>query len=329
MGELELSKENYEKTLELNPENMNAVRMLEIIEWRARGGRLDSAVRAEVVGELAAVIRDNYADPEAGGGLADTIMTCLEQGEFESATTADSLVAAVMEVIRSRVADRHFEFSVRDEFEEEPEQSPRRELSPHGLRTSRMLEHDTACLEFDGLPGDDASMEAVRQALVELPDMKAIVFDLRDNIGGSADMVVLILSHILEANSLLCTFSDRSGGEPVEIRTTATQRPFGTGIPVFVLTSGATMSAAEAFAFILQDVGRAAVVGERTPGMANPSRTYPVGVAFEVSVPFLLTRYGASGGTFAGVGVEPDIPVPADRALDTALDEIGKMLGTE
>ncbi len=329
MDELELSKEYYEKSLKLNPENTNAVRMLEIIELKAQGGRLDPEVRAEVVGEAASVIRDHYADPEAAGVLADMIMACLEQGEFDSATTAESLVTAVTEVIRSRVADRHFEFSVRHEFEDGSDSSPRRERSPHGLRTLRMLRHDTAYLEFDGLPGDDASMEVVTEALKELSDMKAIVFDLRDNIGGSADMVVLLCSHILEANSLLCTFSGRSGGGPMEIRTAAPERHFGETIPVFVLTSGATISAAEAFAFILQDIGRASVIGERTPGMANPSRAYPVGAAFELTVPFLLTRYGESGGTFAGIGVKPDIEVPADKALDVALDEIGKALESE
>jgi hypothetical protein len=300
--------------------------MLEIIRWRAEDGGLDSEVREEVIREVADVIRDNYADPDAGAALADTIMLCLEKGIFDSATSADSLVKAVMQVIRSRVADRHFEFSVADRFGGGPDSSPRRELSPHGLRTTRILKHDTAYLEFDGLPGDDASMDAVAQALRELPDMKAIIFDLRQNIGGSADMVVLLCSHILEANSLLCTFSDRSGATPTEIRTTAPQRHFGTEIPVFVLTGEATISAAEALAFILQDLGRARVIGAQTPGMANPSRTYPVGPAFELTVPFLLTRYGKSGGTFAGVGVKPDIPLPPERALDAALDEIGRML---
>jgi hypothetical protein len=63
--------------------------------------------------------------------------------------------------------------------------------------------------------------------------------------------------------------------------------------------------------------------------MANPSRTYPVGTTFEVTVPFLITRYGTSGGTFAGVGVEPDISVPADDALDVALDEIARTIGSD
>ena len=95
------------------------------------------------------------------------------------------------------------------------------------------------------------------------------------------------------------------------------------------MTSEATISAAEAFAFILQDLGRATVIGERTPGMANPSRTYSVGSAFEVTVPFLLTRYGKSGETFAGTGVQPDIEMSADKALEAALDEIAGMVESE
>lgn len=326
MGNLDLSKENYEKSLELNPENTNAVRMLQGIEWSASGGRIDSGVRERAVREAAGIIREGYADPDAAVALADTMIACLEQGDFASATTADSLVAAVMGVIRSRVADRHFMFSLRDEFSPSQDESPGRVRSPHGLSPTRMLEHDTAYLEFDGLPGDDESMAAVAQALTELPEMKAIILDLRDNNGGSPDMVVLICNYILEANSLLCTLSGRSGGLPAELRTKSPERHLGIDVPVFVLTSEATISAAEALAFILQDLGRAVVVGGRTAGMANPSRTYSVEPVFEITVPFLITRYGNSGGTFAGVGVQPDIEVPADEALGVALNEIGKSL---
>jgi|GEM_PF-116169 len=326
MGELDLSKENYEKSLEVNPENANAARMLQGIEWRASGGRIDPVVRERAVREAAGVIRERYADPEVARALADTMLARLGRGGFDSATTADSLVAGVMRVIRSRVADRHFVFSLRDEFQISPDDSPGRERSPHGLRATRMLEHDTAYLEFDGFPGDDESMAAVAQAVRDLPKTNAIILDLRDNNGGSADMVVLLCNHLLEPNSLLCTFSGRSGGFPPEIRTTSPGRHFGTDVPVLVLTGEATISAAEALTFILQDYGRAVVVGERTAGMANPSRTYSVEPVFEMTVPFVITRYGKSGGTFAGAGVQPDIEVPAARALDSALDEIGRLL---
>jgi C-terminal processing protease CtpA/Prc len=85
-----------------------------------------------------------------------------------------------------------------------------------------------------------------------------------------------------------------------------------------------SLSAAEAFTYILQDFDRAVVVGERTAGMANPSRTFTIAGRFDLTVPFLLIRYGESGGTFAGVGVTPDIEVSAESALETALERLGR-----
>jgi hypothetical protein len=296
---------------------------------RSAASKLDTATHQKVLNRVAAVIRDHYADREAGDALADMILAQLKQGRFDSASEPDSLVAQVMSVIRSMVPDRHFVFTVRSEKEPDSDASPSRELSPHGLRTVRLLENDIAYLEFDGLPGDDASLKAVAQEMAELPEVRIIVFDIRDNIGGSGDMVVLLCSHLLEANTLLYTFSDRSGGDPVEMRASAPQRHFDTAIPVFVLTGGTTLSAAEAFAYILQDYGRATLVGERTAGMANPSRTFSIGKGFELTVPFLLMRYGKSGGTYAGLGVEPDIEAPADSSMDVALREIWKRLGAE
>lgn len=181
-----------------------------------------------------------------------------------------------------------------------------------------MLERGAFLLEFDSLPGDDDSMDAVEKALAELPDVRALVFDLRDNDGGSGDMVKLICSHLLESDLLLYTYSDRSG-RPGETRTSVAKRRFGSEVPVYVLTGGSTLSAAEALAFILQDFDRAVVVGQRTPGMANPSRTFGIGDHFRLTVPFLLMRYGKNGATYAGIGVTPDIEVPAESALDVAL----------
>jgi C-terminal processing protease CtpA/Prc len=154
--------------------------------------------------------------------------------------------------------------------------------------------------------------------------MRAVIFDLRDNNGGAGDMVVLLCNHLLEADLLLYTFAGRSDDAPTEMRSSTCDQHFGTAIPVYILTSENTWSAAEAFTYILQDFDRAVVVGERTAGMANPSRTFTIAERFDLTVPFLLIRYGKSGGTFAGVGVTPDIEVSSESALETALERLGR-----
>jgi C-terminal processing protease CtpA/Prc len=220
------------------------------------------------------------------------------------------------------VADKHFEFSDRFAKQDESNQSPHRKRSKHGLRTVRMLEDQTAYFEFDGFPGDDASLEAVTKVIEKQPEMEAVIFDLRDNNGGAGDMVVLLCNHLVQADLLLYTFAGRSDDVPTEMRSSTCTQGFGTMMPVYILTSENTLSAAEAFAYILQDLGRAVVVGARTAGMANPSRTFTIAGRFDLTVPFLIIRYGESGGTFAGIGVKPDIEVPAESALEAALEKV-------
>jgi hypothetical protein len=284
---------------------------------------LDAETHRRVLVEVADLIRDRYADPEVGQAMADTIMAHVEHGGADASIDAEALVAKVMSVIRSMVADRHFEFSDRSADKDDSDRSPHSNRSKHGLRTARMLENQTAYFEFDGFPGDDASLEAVAKAIEEQPDMRAVIFDLRDNNGGAGDMVVMLCNHLVEADLPLYTYAGRSDSAPKEVRSSTCDQHFGTAIPVYILTSGNTLSAAEAFTYILQDLGRAVVVGERTAGMANPSRTFTIAGRFDLTVPFLIMRYGKSGGTFAGDGVTPDIEVPAESALETVLEMLG------
>jgi hypothetical protein len=286
-------------------------------------GLLDAQTHRQVLVEVADVIRDHYADPEVGRALADTIMAHVEGGGADSPIEGRELVAWVMGVIRSQVADRHFELVDRSAEPEDDVSLPRRrERSEHGLRSVRMLDGGVACFELDGFPGDDASLSAVSEAIKEQPEMRAVIFDIRDNNGGAGDMVVMLCNLLVEPDALLYTFAGRDDDAPKEVRSVPGDGYLGTRMPVYILTSGDTLSAAEAFTCILQDLGRAVVVGERTAGMANPSRTFTIADRFDLTVPFLIMRYGKSGATPAGTGVVPDIEVPAESALKAVLERL-------
>jgi len=96
---------------------------------------------------------------------------------------------------------------------------------------------------------------------------------------------------------------------------------------VYVLVSGDTISAPEAFAYDLQSVRRALVVGEHTAGAAHPAFDYPVGEHFTLTIP--TTRYvnAVTGTDWEGVGVVPDIPASNEQALKVAeLTALRKLL---
>jgi Periplasmic protease len=88
--------------------------------------------------------------------------------------------------------------------------------------------------------------------------------------------------------------------------------------PVFVLTSGRTFSGGEDFAYTLQALGRATVVGETTGGGAHPTRGFPISAAVHIGIPFARSVNPVTGTNWQGTGVVPDVPADAERACDVA-----------
>jgi C-terminal processing protease CtpA/Prc len=65
-------------------------------------------------------------------------------------------------------------------------------------------------------------------------------------------------------------------------------------------------------------LGRAVIVGERTGGGAHPFKYRQVDSRFVLSLAEGRSVNPVTGGNWQGVGVQPDVPVPADAALQKA-----------
>ncbi|MEM7677937.1 MAG: S41 family peptidase, partial [Myxococcota bacterium] len=99
---------------------------------------------------------------------------------------------------------------------------------------------------------------------------------------------------------------------------------FGSKKPVYILISSKTFSAAEAFAYNLQALKRATVVGEKSGGGAHPFeyvRIHPHFVLWSVTAKSVNPITGSNWQT---VGVTPDIEVPKNEALTAALADLAR-----
>ncbi len=96
-------------------------------------------------------------------------------------------------------------------------------------------------------------------------------------------------------------------------------RRFGGDKPVYVLTSAHSFSGAEEFAYDLQSLKRASIVGETTAGGAHPVSDAHIDDRFVLLVPWGKEINPVTGTNWEGVGVVPDIKVPASEAQDTVL----------
>jgi carboxyl-terminal processing protease len=163
----------------------------------------------------------------------------------------------------------------------------------------------------------------VRDGLAQLraAHVTGIVLDLRDNPGGLLDEAVEAASALLPAGTPVVSYAGKDG-KPTVLKASGADPD--TVTPIAVLVDGATASAAEILAGALQDDERAVVVGSRTFGKGTVQQPMPLpdGSAIELTI---ASYRLPSGRTLDGVGLDPDIEVPAsagDKAAETQAIEV-------
>ena len=156
--------------------------------------------------------------------------------------------------------------------------------------------------------------------LTLLANTDALIIDLRRNMGGSPAMVALLATYFFPTEPIhLNSIFWREGERLQEWWTLpCVAGPRYLGKPVFILTSGQTFSAAEEFAYDLQVLRRAIVVGERTAGGAHPERRYQLTPHFSVNIPRGRAINPLTGTNWEGIGVIPNIASSASDAMRVA-----------
>ncbi len=152
------------------------------------------------------------------------------------------------------------------------------EKKPRAFKITRR-QIQLPCIPWYGIVDDEAHIgylylteftdkcaREVRHAILDMKQqgMRSLIFDLRDNGGGSVSEAVEIVGMFVPRGSLVVS---TKGKVPATCHDYATPaEPIDTLMPVAVLVNGATASASEIVAGALQDMDRATILGQRTYG---------------------------------------------------------------
>jgi hypothetical protein len=279
---------------------------------------IDARTRRSVVAELASSLREFYFDVRAAEVMATRIESRLVEGDYDAVDDAHSFAARLEQDLHAVSDDRH----LRVTFRTHPAQpaSPQR-FDNHGFVHVELHDGDIGYVEILTLAGGPGARRAAAEAMARLSAAQALILDLRKNRGGAASMVDFLCSHLFEKRTLLYTLERRSGEKRTEAWTSPEDigHHFSGDVPVFVLVSGETFSGAEGLAYVLQQHGRAKIVGETTKGGAHPNVVRVLPADFLASIPFMRVVHPVSGGDWEGVGVQPDVRCAASDALTSAL----------
>jgi hypothetical protein len=294
---------------------------------------LDAATRSAVIESLAVAVRDRYVFPDKGAELARALRRRAQQRQYDGITStrvfAESLTAHMQALTRDlhmRVHYRHIPIAPRGS-EDEPDERERARLLAFdrlrnfGFEQVRRLPGNVGYLDlrmFSGLPEAQATAVA---AMNFLGNCDALIVDLRRNGGGSPGMIQTLLTYLVEPGRRLHfnDFYQREGDRWVQWHTASyVPGPRLAGRPIFVLTSALTASAGEEFCYDVLTHKLGTLVGATTIGAANP------GGMFRLSdhlAAFIATGRAVNPITktnWEGVGVKPDVSVPAHEALREA-----------
>lgn len=190
----------------------------------------------------------------------------------------------------------------------------------YGLTRLEILPGNVGYLEISGFMGAPGVDQVVAHALRFLEGTDAIVIDLRRNGGGSGIMSHLVLSHFLDANPVpTIRVVNPAADRTTEMKSFATvPGPRRTDVPLYLLTSRRTASAAEEFSSVLKNLGRATVVGDRTAGAGHMVAAFNAGHGFVASISYTRVTDARTGAEWERVGVQPDVRVDPELALQAA-----------
>jgi hypothetical protein len=293
------------------------------------GFDIDAATRARVIDAAIAKLDEFYVFPDVARKMGMAVRARAKRGEYDSVTDGNAFANLLTEHFRDVSHDKHLSVTFSPIRLPEESPSPPPDAIAHyraameeancGFEKVEHLSGNVGYLKFNFFADPGVCGDTAVAAMNFLANVDALIVDLRQNGGGDPKMVALISTYLFATPTHLNDLWERKSGETKQYWTL----PYVPGkhlptIPVFVLTSHRTFSGGEEFTNNLKALKRATIVGEVTGGGAHPVAGHRIDDRFTIGVPFARAINPTTKTNWEGVGIEPDVKVPAVDALASA-----------
>ena len=299
----------------------------------------------KMVQNLADSIGVHYIIGEKALMLKKNLLKELKKGNFDRFNEKNALAKHLSDLLVTWSNDKHFGIMVAEPPGERlmmPSSYDHIAKDNYAFKKMENLDGNIAFIKFNRFIPPAYAGSVFSSAMLFASNSDAVIIDLRDNIGGSPDAVSMLTGFFLKEPTLLTINYTRSIDHKQETWSTEADVRINTSnprnfiiptaslerlknIPVYILTSNHTFSAAEMFSSALQGYDRAKTVGETTGGGGHGIRPFEM-EGFTAFIPFTRFYHPVTKESWEVVGIQPDIPCDATDALRIAQITILKEL---
>lgn len=293
---------------------------------------ITSETRTVVIDNLLKELSDTYVFADTAKKMEVDIRGRLAAKEYDSINSAAAFAKRLTDDLQAVSKDKHLR--VRYSYQVIPVRQDARTPSADEIERERWfsrrvnfgferverMQGNIGYIDLRGFNDAELGADTVAAAMMFLQNTEAIIFDLRENGGGSPHMVALISSYLfgdkpVHLNDLYWRKGNKTDAFWTKPSAAKVRFP---NKDIYVLTSSRTFSAGEEFTYNLKNLKRATIVGEVTGGGAHPGGFARLHDHFGAFIPSGRAINPISKTNWEGTGVEPDVNVPKKEALQVA-----------
>jgi hypothetical protein len=298
----------------------------QVIGAGSQSGRLDDAERERVIHAVITDLNRHYIAPDVAQKIGDALSIHEKRGDYRAITEGGIFADLLTAQIRDVSHDMHLMVVYsQDSLPDRPAGPPPGAMERYREAMKRsnctfekveVLPHNIGYFKLNSFPDPAVCRAAAKAAMTHLNNVRAIIFDLRDNSGGYPEMVSLIAAYLFDHPEYMYNPRENTTAQswtksPVPGNRLADE-------PVYILTSARTFSGAEQFSYDLKMLKRASLIGETTRGGAHAGVFHRIDDHFGMGIPEVRPLNPYAKSDWEGTGVEPDVKVKAANALATA-----------
>lgn len=190
-----------------------------------------------------------------------------------------------------------------------------------GIQKVEILSNNIGLLRLNKFQNRDHVESVIRGAMLMLANSDAVIIDLRYNGGGDGRTKELLETYFMSKEQFFSRsiqeFLSEKEFDYLKNATPSCKRL--ETVPLYILTSNGTFSAAEGFCYDLKEKDRAKIIGTKTKGGGHSGSSRPLSNGFLAFIPD-----NGKDSPVEGVGISPDIETLQSEALLIAQKEIIK-----